>query len=128
MGTKMSATEAAVTIVDRYIKLYRDSWVKAGPPSPAVTIAMVQVIEDLREHVATLERHNPCPACPVEVRGLHAAASNAVGSVERWLTGEEDYERALRKIRQLKTAVDTMQTIVDAHFANKAHWEPETDI
>lgn len=62
-----------------------------------------------------------CPACPLEVRGLYAAAHNAVLAFERALRGEGDAERAVRKLAELKDAVAKMTPIVEAHFADPAH-------
>jgi hypothetical protein len=62
-----------------------------------------------------------CPACPVEVRGLYAAAHNAVGAFERAMSGTGDAERAVRKLAELRDAVAKMKPIVEAHFADPAH-------
>lgn len=36
------------TILDDFLASYRENWIKAGPPDPIVTIAMVNEIERLR--------------------------------------------------------------------------------
>ena len=54
-----------------------------------------------------------CSACPVEVRGLYAAAYNAIGAWERG----DSLERVRRRMDELSNAIDRMRPIVDEHFA-----------
>ena len=63
-----------------------------------------------------------CPACPVEVRGLYASAHNAVLAVEAAQGEMGSWERAFRKMAELKSAVEAMQPIVDKHFEDRSHW------
>lgn len=42
------------TLLDEYLRRYREDWIKAGQPSVAVTIAMVNEIERLRAENAEL--------------------------------------------------------------------------
>ena len=73
-------------------------------------------------------RHQPpydgsplCPACPVEVRGLHATAHNAVGAFEAAAKGHGDWSRVYRKMAELAEAVGDFQPVMDGHFARAAH-------
>lgn len=59
----------------------------------------------------------PCDACPLEVRGLYATAHNAVLAFEAAMKGDGDASRAIRKMRELKDAVEVFRPIVEAHFA-----------
>lgn len=60
----------------------------------------------------------PCIACPVEVRGLYASASNAVRAVASARDGAGSWERAFRKLAELGEAVTLMAPIVEAHFSD----------
>jgi hypothetical protein len=53
-----------------------------------------------------------CPACPVEVRDLHACVRNLLGALDR-----NEGDRIPRKIEALRRSSERMQVIVDAHFA-----------
>lgn len=57
------------------------------------------------------DKHN-CIACPVEVRGLYAAASNALGAWSR----SDDRSRIAHKMDELRDALDRIEPIVTAHF------------
>ena len=63
----------------------------------------------------------PCPACPEEVRDLAACAHNAVGAIEAARDGHGGWERAWRKLGELKRSLERFQPIMDAHFDNKEH-------
>ena len=60
--------------------------------------------------------HQPCMACPVEVRGLYAVAFNL-------LILRRDPDRWQRKIGErldeLQAAVDRLTPIIDAHFGDE---------
>lgn len=58
----------------------------------------------------------PCPVCPVEIRGLFAAAANLAQAIIR-----RDFSRAESRARELAAAVGDVQPLVDAHFADPAH-------
>ena len=54
----------------------------------------------------------PCPCCPIEVRDLHAVAHNLTVRSPGLANGD------------LKRAVENMQPLMDAHFADRAHSHP----
>ncbi len=54
-----------------------------------------------------------CDACPVEVRGLYAAAHNAHGA---WSRGDSP-SRIAHKMDELAHAIARIAPIVEAHFA-----------
>lgn len=54
-----------------------------------------------------------CAACPVEVRGLYAAAHNALGA---WRRGDR-LDRVTHKMDELADALTRLAPIVEAHFA-----------
>jgi hypothetical protein len=54
-----------------------------------------------------------CPCCPIEVRDLHAVAHNLIVRSPGLADGD------------LKRAVEKMQPLMGAHFANRAHSHPE---
>ena len=62
-----------------------------------------------------MDKHN-CIACPVEVRALYAAASNASGAFERG----DNPQRIAHKMKELRDAVHSIQPIVDAHFEGQS--------
>jgi hypothetical protein len=62
-----------------------------------------------------------CIACPIEVRGLGAVAHNAVCAFEAAASGSGSWERAARKMAELRRAVDEWRPIVEAHFADPMH-------
>lgn len=57
-----------------------------------------------------------CPACPVEVRDLFAAASNAVAQFRYSAGSDEGWDRAYRKMRALSESLARMGSIIDRHF------------
>lgn len=63
----------------------------------------------------------PCPACPVEIRSLHATAHNAIGAFEAAAKGHGNWSRAYRKMAELAQVVREFQPVVDGHFARPAH-------
>lgn len=62
----------------------------------------------------------PCPACPLEVRGLYAVAKNLLNLLDG------DPQRRARKlperIAEFREAVAALGPLVDAHFEDEAHW------
>ena len=64
-----------------------------------------------------------CPACPVVVRGLYAAAHNAVGSFERMMASGESADRTIRKMQELRRAVERFRFVVDHHFSGHLELE-----
>lgn len=54
-----------------------------------------------------------CLACPVEVRGLYAAAHNALGAYQRGDLGD----RVGRKMAELADALARIAPHVEQHFA-----------
>lgn len=60
-------------------------------------------------------KHPECEACPVEVRGLFAAAVNACNSFKH---GEvrNNPARLARKMQQLLLAAEDFQPFIDKHF------------
>lgn len=66
-----------------------------------------------------VDRHTPCPACPIHVRSVYAAAAVVVGRLlgdERATIGD-----ALESVQALQIAVRAMQPFVDAHQGNQLH-------
>lgn len=59
-----------------------------------------------------MDDDHKCIACPVEVRGLYAAASNALGAWKR----RDDPSRVARKMAELEEAIATITPVVDGHF------------
>ena len=60
-----------------------------------------------------LNPHQPCMACPVEVRGLYAVAYNILNlrsDPDRWQRKIE------KRLEELQAAVDRLTPIIDAHF------------
>lgn len=59
--------------------------------------------------------HERCPVCPIEVRGLYAAAFNL-------LNLRSDPDRWTRKISErldeLQAAVDKLTPIIERHFSD----------
>jgi hypothetical protein len=65
-----------------------------------------------------------CPACPLAVRSLHAAAHNALVEYDR--EQGRDMARFRRKMAALAAEVEAFQPVVDRHFA-EANSGPITD-
>lgn len=87
---------------------------------------MVESDQTRRTSLAQVQRppfdgSEPCIWCPVEVRGLHATAHNAVGAFFAAVSGSGSWERCGRKMAELKSAVERTQAHSDAHFADRAH-------
>lgn len=57
-----------------------------------------------------------CSWCPVEVRALFATAHNAVLALDMARAGVGDFERAWRKLAELRETVHVVQPLLDAHF------------
>lgn len=74
-----------------------------------------------REHEPPFDDSEPCIFCPMEVRGMHATAHNAVGAFDAWRSGNGSLERFIRKMWDLKQSVQHNQPRIDAHFADQAH-------
>ncbi len=74
--------------------------------------------DQARELIGRIDRivselRHQCPACPVEVRGLYAVASNTVNLVDN----PDRWERKIgERMAEMKDAVDKLMPIVDAHF------------
>jgi hypothetical protein len=68
------------------------------------------------------ETGHSCPACPQDARSLHATAHNALGAVEAALAGHGGWDRAYRKMGELKRALETFKGISDGHFAAMEAW------
>lgn len=60
--------------LEEYLAAYRADWIKAGPPSPHVTIAMVGEIARLRDALA-----GPMEAAARIAEAVHPSAASAVG-------------------------------------------------
>lgn len=69
------------------------------------------------------ERQAACPCCHVKVRGLYASAHNSLIELDRLARGEGSKERGLRKLAELRQAVEDMKPLIDAHFADPSHWK-----
>lgn len=63
-----------------------------------------------------------CPACPLAVRSLHAAAHNAIIEYDR--EQGRDMARFRRKMAALAAEVEAFQPVMDRHFA---HADPADD-
>lgn len=65
----------------------------------------------------------PCPACPLEVRNLHACVHNMLVAYDT----QQQYPcpdfavRLHRKIEELRSASAKMKALADAHFADPSH-------
>lgn len=63
----------------------------------------------------------PCPACPVEVRGLLATVHNFMGEFDRVQKDGGSGERMYRKYAQMKEAHEALSAFAEKHFENPAH-------
>jgi hypothetical protein len=67
----------------------------------------------------------PCPMCPVEVRGLHGAAHNALNRFDdifnRGYDGDSAWFKLREKMEELRAAVEKIRPLSDAHFADRRH-------
>ena len=59
-----------------------------------------------------MDNNHNCIVCPVIVRALYAAASNASRAFER----RDSHQRMAHKMEELRDATERMKPIVDAHF------------
>lgn len=59
-----------------------------------------------------MDNEHNCIACPVEVRGLYATASNALGAWRR----KDDPSRVERLMAELEKALTVIEPIVEKHF------------
>jgi hypothetical protein len=64
---------------------------------------------------------NPCPACPSIFRNLHAVAHNADEAFFAAGIGQGGWERAYRKMKELRQVVEEYQPLVDKHFEDGRH-------
>ncbi len=72
----------------------------------------------------SVRKPEKCIWCPVEVRDLHACAFNACLAVEQaFELGAEYYPRAVRKIADLREALNKYQPLADAHFRHSGYPE-----
>lgn len=69
----------------------------------------------------------PCVWCPMEIRSLHATAHNAVGAFFAAVDGTGSWERAGRKMAELRQAVEHTRVGLDAHFADRMHSHGEVN-
>lgn len=76
--------------LDAFLAAFREDWIKAGPPSPAMVIAMVNEIERLRRALAMREGG----AVAELARGIQIAhaAWLAMGAPGAW--GDEPVQSA----------------------------------
>jgi hypothetical protein len=67
----------------------------------------------------------PCPMCPVEIRGLHGAAHNALNRFDdifkRGYDGDSAWFKLREKMEELRAAVEKVRPLSDAHFADRRH-------
>lgn len=66
---------------------------------------------------ARVKEEHKCDVCSIEIRNLFAVAHNAVNAIDAAKRQEGSWERAYRKVEQLRHGVEMMQPIMDAHFA-----------
>ena len=57
-----------------------------------------------------------CPYCPVSVRSLYAVAYNAMLALDMARAGMGDWERAWRKVGEMRETVLALEPLVAAHF------------
>lgn len=57
-----------------------------------------------------------CAFCPVEVRALYAASYNAMLALDMARAGVGDWDRAWRKLGEMRDTVLGTQPLIDAHF------------
>lgn len=58
----------------------------------------------------------PCPACPCEIRNLHAVAHNLIA---QWRGGRTDAFKGT--LLKLEDAVKSTQPLMDEHFSDPSH-------
>jgi hypothetical protein len=66
-----------------------------------------------------------CPMCPVEIRGLHGTAINALNQFDAIFnyrdTSVSAYTKLREKMEELRAAIETVRPLADAHFINRRH-------
>ncbi len=69
----------------------------------------------------------PCPMCDWRIRNLAATAHNLVVRWERWQRGGDRtvWWKIVDKMRDLRAAVDAVEPLSEAHFADRRHSHPE---
>lgn len=88
----------------------------ALPPLPA------EVTDQVTAQMCQETGHS-CPACPLAVRSLAAAAHNAHGAVTAALEGHGGWDRARRKLGYLRDSLDRFQEAMDGHMAALEAWK-----
>jgi hypothetical protein len=69
------------------------------------------------------ETGHDCIACPTAVRDLVATAHNALGELEACLAGTGDWDRAERKVVELRRSSDRMRRFAGQHFEALDAWK-----
>lgn len=67
-------------------------------------------------HDPPFDGSDPCPACPWQVRDLAATAHNLLIAID-----SKDWPRVFTKTERVRESLKRFQTVVDRHFADRAH-------
>lgn len=57
-----------------------------------------------------------CPYCPVSVRTLYATSYNAMLALDMAREGVGDWDRAWRKVAEMRETVLALEPLMTAHF------------